>query len=76
MPKANDGLAGVTASETRVGCPTVSVAEAMMEPNVAVMVALPTPLPDARPPLAMVAIEVADELQFMALVTSCRLPSL
>jgi hypothetical protein len=69
-------LAGVTAIESRVGWPTVSVAEAVREPEVAVMVALPIPAPAASPPLVTVAISVEDELQFAVLVRSCVLPSL
>src|SRR5258706_1118746 len=76
VPRANDGLAGATANETRVACPTFKVAEAAMEPNVAVMVALPTPAAVANPVLAMVAIAGEDELQFTALVRSCALLSL
>ena len=66
----------MTASETRVGCRTFRVAEAVMEPEVAVIVALPTPAPEARPAFPIVATAVADELQFTALVRSCVLPSL
>ena len=77
VPKANDGLAGVTAIEIRVACPTFSVAELEMEPELAVIVELPTPVPAANPvPAAMVATDVEDELQLTALVTSCVLPSL
>jgi len=76
VPRAKDGFAGVTAMDTRTGCPTLSVAEAVMEPEVAVMVALPTPAPVAKPPVAMMATVVGDELQFTALVRFCWLPSL
>ena len=75
VPKANDGVAGVTAIETRTGCPTVSEAEAMIEPAAAVIVAVPTAAPVAKPPALIVAVE-EDELQLTALVTSCTLPSL
>ncbi len=76
MPSANEGLAGVTARETSTGCPTFSVAEAVIEPELAVMVALPTPVPVANPVLAMVAVLLDDELQLTVLVRSCVLPSL
>ena len=66
----------MTASKTRVGWPTFRVAEAVTEPKVAVMVALPTPAPVANPPLAMVAIAVEEELQFTEPVRSCVLLSL
>ena len=76
MPRAKDGLAGVTASETRVGWPTLRVAEAAIEPRVAVMLALPAPAPVARPVSAMVAIAVEEEFQLTAAVRSCVLLSL
>jgi hypothetical protein len=76
VPKANDGLTGVTANETRTAGLTVRVAEAVMEPEVAVIVAVPTPTPVANPPFTMVATEVNDELQVTEPVRSCELPSL
>jgi len=69
-------LAGVTARETSTGCPTLSVAEAVIEPELAVMVALPTPVPVANPVLAMVAVVLEEELQLTALVRFWVLPSL
>src|SRR5271169_6659774 len=71
---ANEGLAGVTARETRTAGPTFNVAEAVIAPEVAVMVALPTPAPVASPLLLIVATE--DELHVTALVRSCVVPSL
>ena len=76
VPKANDGFAGVTAIETKTGCPTVSVAEPAIEPEAAVIVAVPTLAPVARPPAAIVAIDVGDELQVTLLVKFWVLPSL
>jgi hypothetical protein len=58
VPNANDEFAGVTAIETRTGWPTVSGAEPVIEPELAVMVALPILTPVARPPAAIVATEV------------------
>jgi len=49
VPMANDALAGVTAIETSTASPTLSVAEPLIEPDVAVMIALPTPCPLANP---------------------------
>jgi hypothetical protein len=72
---ARDALAGVTAMETSKACPTLSVAVALIKPDVAVMMAVPTPSPLANPPLAMLA-TVEDELQVTELVRSCALPSL
>jgi hypothetical protein len=62
--------------ESKIAGPTFSVAEAVMEPEVAVTVAVPTPVPVANPPLAMVATVVNDELQVTELVRVCELPSL
>ncbi len=76
VPRANDGLTGVTARETRLACPTFSVVELLTEPEVAVMVAAPTPAPLANPVTAMVATAVEEELQLTELVRSCVLPSL
>src|ERR1700691_2112106 len=72
---ARDALAGVTAMETSKACPTLSVAVPLIKPDVAVMMAVPTPSPLANPPLAMLA-TVEDELQVTELVRSCALPSL
>jgi hypothetical protein len=72
---ARDALAGVTAIETSTACPTFSVAEPLIEPDVAVIIALPTPSPLANPLLAILA-TVEDELQLTELVRSCALPSL
>jgi len=76
VPRANDGLAGVTASVTRDGCPTFSVAEFVVVPELAVMVALPTPAPVANPVLATVATAAEEELQLAVPVRSCVLLSL
>jgi hypothetical protein len=76
VPKANDGLAGVTAIETKSGDPTVSIAVPVIKPEVAVIVAVPTLAPVAKPPAAIVAIGVADELQVTVLVRFWVLPSL
>ncbi len=76
VPRAKEGLVGVTANDTSVGGVTLSVAEPLVEPEVAVMVAPPTLCPVANPLPAMVATAVADELQLAALVRFCVLPSL
>ncbi len=75
VPMANDALAGVTAMETSTACPTLSVAVPLIKPDVAVIMAVPTPSPLATPPLAMLA-TVEDEVQVTELVRSCALPSL
>lgn len=76
MPRANEELAGVTVSDTRMAGPTLSVAEAVIEPEVAVRVAVPTPVPVAKPLLAMVATVIEDELHVTELLRFCVVPSL
>jgi hypothetical protein len=56
-------LAGVTASETRVGGLTVSTADPLMEPEVAVIVAMPTATALATPAALIVATLAAEEDQ-------------
>jgi hypothetical protein len=74
-----DGLAGVTAIETRVAAVMVRAVEAAMEPEVAVIVAIPNILLVASPWLPAVLLRVAtvalEELQVTRLVTFCVLPS-
>jgi len=69
-------LTGVTAIETSVDWLTVSVADALIDPELAEIVDVPTATPVARPPAAIVATEVADELQLAVLVRFWVLPSL
>lgn len=76
MPRANVELAGVTASESRMAGPTLSVAEAVIEPELAVRVTVPTSAPVAKPLLAMVATAIEDELHVTELLRFCVLPSL
>ena len=79
VPREIDGLAGVTAIETRAAAPTVSVAEPLTEPRVAVMVVCPEPALVASPfvpaELLMVATAAAVELQVTVVVMFCVLPS-
>jgi len=75
-PAATEAPAGVTEIEVNTGGATVSVADAVIKPDVAVIVVPPMPEPVANPPAAMVATAVADEVQFTALVRFCMLPSL
>ena len=76
MPRTNDGLAGVTARDNRTAGQTLSVPDAVTEPELAVMVALPALCPVANPPLAIVATAVEDELHVTDPVRFCPLPSL
>jgi hypothetical protein len=61
FPFAMEGLAGVTAIDTRVAEPTVSTVEPETEPEVALMTLVPTPAPVARPPEVMVAVDIVAE---------------
>jgi len=76
VPRANDPFAGVTAIETNIACPTVSVAEPATVPKVAVIEALPTASPLANPPAPTPATDDDDELQVTELVRFCVLPLL
>jgi hypothetical protein len=75
VPRANVPFAGVTAIDTSTACPTFSVADPAIVPDVAVMVAVPTPSPLANPPDPTPATG-DDELHVTLLVTFCVLPSL
>ena len=69
-----EGVAGVTAMETRVAAVTVKVVELEIVPRVALMVVLPALTPEARPSLAaaleMLATAGADEAQVTLVVKS------
>jgi hypothetical protein len=76
VPRGTVGIAGVTAMETNTALVTVIVVEPVIEPELAVIVAVPTPVLVARPLEVMLATDVRDELQVTVLVRSCVLPSL
>ena len=76
MPRANDGFAGVIAIDTNDGCATVRVADPLIVPEAAVMVALPCPVPETRPELLTLATPADEELQFAEAVRFCVLPLL
>jgi hypothetical protein len=67
-PAATDGEAGVTAIDVSTAAVTVSVAEPLIVPDVAVMVAVPLATLVAKPPVLAVAIPVAEEVQVAVLV--------
>lgn len=52
------------------------MAKAVTEPDVAVMVVVPTPVPAAEPEVSIVATDVKDETQLTVPVRFCVLPSL
>lgn len=67
-------FAGVTAIETKVALVTVNDAAPFIDPEVAVMVAVPVPVLVTKPVASTVAIEFEDEVQVNE-VNSCVLPS-
>lgn len=79
VPRAIDGLEGLTAIETSAAPPTVRVVEAEIEPEVAEMLEFPVAALVASPtlPLAllMVAMDPFDEFHWSEPVMFCVLPS-
>ena len=73
-PAETDGLAGVTAMETRVGAVTVKTVEPLIAPEVAVIVELPAAMEVANPTELMVAVLVAEEVQVAELVRFAVVP--
>jgi hypothetical protein len=77
FPAAIDALPGVTEREVKTGDVTVNVAEPLILPEVAVIVAVPCATLVAKPVLAlMVATEVFEEVQLAVVVRFCVLPLL
>jgi len=74
-PFAIDAFAGATTMETSVAI-TVKFVVPLIEPDVAQIVVVPTPTPDANPPLVIVAAAVFVELHVTILVRFCVLLSL
>ena len=75
VPKAKDGFEGVIAIESKTGCATLRVPEAVSEPETAVMVALPMAAAVANPLLLTLATSGAEEFQLMELTRFCVLAS-
>jgi hypothetical protein len=68
-------VVGVIAIETRVGAVTVRTTKGLVTlPEVAVMLETPTLRPVAKPPLAIVAVAVLDEVHVTEEVTFCVEP--
>ena len=63
VPRAMLGLVGATSIETSVAAVTVSVVLPAIEPEVAVILAVPTPVEAARPVPLTVATTVEEVLQ-------------
>ncbi len=76
LPAATEAVAGVTEIEVSTGAVTVSVAEPLIVPDLAVIVALPCATLVASPPLLTVATDFAEELQVAVLVRFCVVPLL
>ena len=74
-PTGIEGIAGVIAIDTNVAGVTVKLVEPVIEPEVAMTLAVPRALLLARPAAPIVAIEVSEEVQLTELVRSCVLPS-
>ena len=70
-PLEMDGVAGVTAMDCKAGGVTVSEAVPETEPEVAVMVLVPAATEVARPPEAIVAADVFEDVQVAVLVRFC-----
>lgn len=70
VPFAMDGDAGVTAMDARLAAVTIRVAEPLMPLLVAVIVELPALTPVATPVEAIVAFDVAEEVQLATDVKS------
>jgi hypothetical protein len=75
-PLMIEGFAGVTAIDCNVAAVTVSTVEPEIDDDVAVMVEVPTPAPEARPAALIVAVAVVPEDQFTVDVRFCVEPSL
>jgi hypothetical protein len=79
VPSAIDGVAGVIASDTSAAEVTVSFVDPVTDPDVAVMVAVPAPVPLANPgfggTLLIVATAETSELHCAVPVMFCVLPS-
>lgn len=75
-PAATEAVAGVTEIEVNTAAVTVNVAEPLIVPDLAVTVVLPFATLVARPPLLMVAIDFAEEVQVAVVVRFCVVPLL
>lgn len=67
-PAATEAVVGLTEIEVNTAAVTVSAAEPLIVPEVAVMVAVPCATLVDKPPLLTVATEIADEVHAAVLV--------
>jgi len=70
-----EGFAGVTAMDTKVAAVTLRVVLPEMAPEVALIVVVPTPAPDAKPAAVMVATAGVEEFHVTLAVRFCVLLS-
>jgi hypothetical protein len=70
-PLVIKGFAGVTAIDCRVAVVTVSTVEPTTDPNVALIVLVPTASPVARPPALILAVAGVPEAQVTEAVRLC-----
>jgi hypothetical protein len=70
------GLAGVTAIDCSVAAVTVSKVEPTTDPDVALMLLVPTPAPVAKPPVVIVAVPGVPKAHVTEFVKFCVLLSL
>jgi hypothetical protein len=75
-PLVIEGFAGVTAIDCSVAAVTVSNVDPEIDDDIAVIVEVPTPAPEASPAALIVAIAVVPELQVTVEVRFCVVPSL
>jgi hypothetical protein len=75
-PAATEVAAGVTEIDASRGGATVKVAEPLMMPEVALMVAVPCATPVAKPLPLTVAVWVAEDVQAAEVVRFCVVPLL
>jgi hypothetical protein len=76
VPAAIDGVAGLTAIETKCAATTVRVEVSVKEPKVAVIVVCPAAPVVTNPELFTVATEVEDDVHVTPLLRSELDPSL
>jgi len=75
-PAATEAVDGVTAIEVSTAAVTVSVADPLIVPDWAAIVAVPVATLVARPALFTVATPVAEDVQLAVLVKFCVVPLL
>ena len=75
-PAATEAVTGVTEIDVKIGAVTVSVAEPLIVPEAALIVAEPWATPLANPALLTVATVVFDEVHVAELVRFCVVPLL